>query len=577
MASGQLSQVLGHLRRIIGPRTVPDQTDVALLHRFLTLHEEAAFEALLLRYGPLVLGLCRRVLGDIHDAEDAFQATFLVLARKAGSIRKGNSLGSWLYGVASRVARKARQSAARRRTGSLPASGLDALPDQKSPSPDPSAQAIGREMQAIMDQEIQRLPSLSRECLVRCYLEGQTNEQVACALGYPAGSMSRHLARARDLLRERLVRRGLVLPASLFATALTDSLSVAAVPATLATATARAALAFAINSRGLAGAASPQAAGLAQSIVRAMFMTKLKIATILLVTAGVLAVGVGRLWYPSAIAQGPTDKGQSAKNTPAQSDPAKMKDPSVGSRSKVADLRKKLQQPITLEKGIDPNTPLLDALDFFSDHYGVPIIVETQAFKQEAALAGEEESGDVRAVPVALQRMTNVALGSALRLLLLQVPSASGATYVVRPEGVIITTQRIARPEDWIGEYRRGVPVVNAVLDKTPLREALQDLADQSGISVLVDGRAADKAKTEVAATLSNVPLDTAVRLLADMAELKAVAIDNVMYVTTPNNAKTLEAEQKQRREQGRRRQEKKADEPQKEPAKGPSRNGKKR
>jgi RNA polymerase sigma factor (sigma-70 family) len=553
MATGQISLVLGHLRRLIGPRAVPDQTDVQLLDRFLHLHEEAAFEDLVKRHGPLVLGLCRRVLGDPHDAEDAFQATFLVLARKAGSIRKQQSLGSWLYGVAYRVARKARAGVARRRVWEKPAGvqtsgdgpAAAAEPEHVSASqPDPVAQAMSQEMRAVVDEELQKLPCAYRESLIRCYLQGQTNEEAARALGWPAGSMSRHLTRARELLRERLVRRGIALPTGLTAALITGQLAAASVPAALAKTSTRAALAFAGNPVRLAGVVSPHAAGIAQTILRAMFMTKLKIATVLFLTTGLLAASLGGLWYTPTTAATPADKGASPKKQGAERDGAPTKARNEESHARVVDLRRRLQKPVDLVRGIDQNTPLSDALAFISDHFGVPIIVETDAFKYETMLSGVDSAGDVTAQPVGLTKVSKIPLGTVLRLVLLQVEDA---TYVVRPEGIVVTTWRRTQPAAWTGAHRRSAPAVSALLEKTPLSEALKDLADQTGINVVLDPRVGDKGITEMSTTLSNVPLDTAVRLLADMADLKVVAMDNVLYVTSPAKARVLQAEQQRR------------------------------
>src|SRR5215468_2816018 len=152
MASAQLGGVLQHIRRIVLADDVGDKTDAQLLERFLNQREEAAFTALLRRHGPLVFGVCRRLLGDAHDAEDAFQATFLILARKAGSLSRPEGLAAFLYGTAYRVALKARGRLARRPVQGLPA-GEAALPD---PNPDPLAQVTARELLCALEEEVQR-------------------------------------------------------------------------------------------------------------------------------------------------------------------------------------------------------------------------------------------------------------------------------------------------------------------------------------------------------------------------------------------------------------------------------------
>jgi RNA polymerase sigma factor (sigma-70 family) len=178
-----------------------EQTDSQLLERFAGQQDEAAFAALVRRHGPMVLAVCRRILRDAHDADDAFQATFLVLVRKASVIARPELLGNWLYGVAHRVAVKARAKAARRSEHERRAPALA--------SADPTAEVTKHELRAVLDAELRQLPEKYRAPLVLCYLEGKTNAQAARLLGWPTGSISGRLARARELLRERLLSRDL--------------------------------------------------------------------------------------------------------------------------------------------------------------------------------------------------------------------------------------------------------------------------------------------------------------------------------------------------------------------------------
>jgi RNA polymerase sigma factor (sigma-70 family) len=174
--------------------------DRDLLDQFARYGDQQAFAALVRRHGPPVLGVCRRVLRDPHAAEDAFQSTFLVLARKAHMIARPEALSSWLYGVAVRVAGKARAGAARPTPGPLPDPAADA--------PDPSAGIAGEELRLILDEELCRMPDRDRALIVMVYLEGRTHDEAARAIGCPLGSMAWRLARARDDLRRRLARRG---------------------------------------------------------------------------------------------------------------------------------------------------------------------------------------------------------------------------------------------------------------------------------------------------------------------------------------------------------------------------------
>lgn len=183
----------------------PDNlTDADLLGQFAAGRDPAAFAALVRRHGPAVLGVCRRVLRDRHDAEEAFQMTFLALARRAAELRDPTRVGSWLYGVAVRTAQKVRSLAARRAARETPNADLD---PPGRPAPDPDWPAV----LAALDEEMVALPEKYRAPLVLCYLEGLTNEDAARRLGWPPGSMSYRLARGRELLRRRLTGRGVCL------------------------------------------------------------------------------------------------------------------------------------------------------------------------------------------------------------------------------------------------------------------------------------------------------------------------------------------------------------------------------
>lgn len=278
MAREQLGGILRYLRRTF-TRPGEPLSDRQLLGRFAQQRDEDAFATLVERHGPMVLAVCRRVLGNDHAAEDAFQATFVVLARKAASPGWQNSVGSWLYEVAFRCAAKARVSAARRRHHEGQA------PDMNPP--DPSADVDRRELRSVLDEELTRLPEKYRAPVVLCYLEGKTNEEAARLLGWPLGTVYGRLTRARDLLRGRLRRRNLTLPAAALAAALTESAAPASVPAALLSSTVKAAAMPA------AGALAAPVATLAEGVLRAMFLSKLKTAAVLLLGLLVLSVGAG--------------------------------------------------------------------------------------------------------------------------------------------------------------------------------------------------------------------------------------------------------------------------------------------
>jgi RNA polymerase sigma-70 factor (ECF subfamily) len=291
MAAGPLGSVMRYIRRVADPTDVAEPTDGFLLERFASGQEEDAFAVLVRRHGGMVFGVCRRVLNDTHDAEDAFQATFLVLARKAASIAHRESVGSWLHGVAYRTALKARDSAARRR-----ARERQTRPMSDS---DPFMEVAWRELRPILDAELDRLPEKYRAPVVLCYLEGKTNEEAAMQLGWTKGTVSGRLARARDLLRRRLTRRGLALSAGLLATALSARAS-ATVPTVLSDATLQSALQIAAGKAVAVGAVSAQAAALSEGVLRTMFLTKLKMVAALVLVVSLTGAGVTVLGsYPS--------------------------------------------------------------------------------------------------------------------------------------------------------------------------------------------------------------------------------------------------------------------------------------
>jgi len=180
MANAHLDNVLYHLRKLAGGRPEEAWTDGQLLEHFLSKRDEAAFTTLVERHGPLVLGVCRRVLANDADAADAFQATFLVLARKAASIRKRESVGSWLYGVAYRLAHRAKVAAARRRVHERQVEPM--------PPSDPLAAVVWRDLRPILDEELDKLADKYRAPLVLCYLEGKTHEEAAQQLGWTNGT-----------------------------------------------------------------------------------------------------------------------------------------------------------------------------------------------------------------------------------------------------------------------------------------------------------------------------------------------------------------------------------------------------
>jgi RNA polymerase sigma factor (sigma-70 family) len=237
--------------------------------------DEAAFAALVHRYGPLVLGVCRRVLGHEQDAEDAFQATFLVLARKAGAISKGDSMGGWLYQVACRIARRLKGQQARRRGREREV--------QEVPAPEETPLWVWRDLGVVLDEEVNLLPHKYRLPFILCYLDGKTNEEAARRLACPVGTLASRLAWARERLRVRLTRRGVVLSTGLLVGTLTAYAGPVAVPGLLAETATRTGLRFAA---GQAATAEARPARLAREYLGGVLRGRLHRGA-----AGALALG----------------------------------------------------------------------------------------------------------------------------------------------------------------------------------------------------------------------------------------------------------------------------------------------
>jgi RNA polymerase sigma factor (sigma-70 family) len=288
MTPRPLEGVLHHLRRAVTGAQAGDPTDAQLLDDFLRRRDERAFELLVWRHAAMVFAACRRVLHDRHEAEDAFQATFLVFVRKAGSISKRDSVGSWLHRVAFRIAQRARSRAARR-PGPLP--GED-VPGRTSPD-----EVLWRDLRPVLEEEVNRLPEKYRRPFVLCYLEGNTNDQAARQLGCPKGTILSRLVRGRERLRARLARRGVALSGSVLAAMLISRAAEAAAPAALVSAAVKAAIPFAAGTAA-ASLVSARPAAWTEGVLKAMFMTKLKITAAVALVLTLAATGAGLLAPP---------------------------------------------------------------------------------------------------------------------------------------------------------------------------------------------------------------------------------------------------------------------------------------
>ncbi len=285
MAGRSWNPVLDHIRSLAARRDSP-ACDAELLSQFVSGHDEAAFESLLRRHGPMVLRVARRVLGNETDAEDVFQATFLLLARRAAAIRKRESVAGWLHGVAHRLALSARGKRARRRDVERRAAA--ARPIESPP------ESAWSELEETLHEVLAQLPAKYRTPLVYCYLEGRTQEEVARQLGKPLGTVRSWLARGRELLRKRLLRRGITLSAEGASAALLASVcaTAEAVPVSLRIATLKAAHLFVMGENAMM-LISPPVAELVRKGLTAMLVAKLKSGAVCLLMATLLIAGSG--------------------------------------------------------------------------------------------------------------------------------------------------------------------------------------------------------------------------------------------------------------------------------------------
>jgi RNA polymerase sigma factor (sigma-70 family) len=312
MSAAPLDTVIQHLRQIVAAQTSRDSTDAQLVHAFAVERDQSAFTALVQRHGALVMSVCRHVLRHEQDAEDAFQATFLVLARQATTIRKPDSVASWLHGVALRVSWNAKKAAARRRKHEGRA--------QTVAPPQPSQDLAWPEVKALLDEEIQRLPPKYRTVFVLCCMESHSRAEVARCLGVNEGTISSRLAQARSRLQSRLAQRGVALSVVLGATALADQTARAAVAPVLVDATVKAACYFAAGHPAAAGLVSAEVTALVKGATSIWATLQGKTLTLIVLVTGILTVGAGSVLHWSQ-AYSAADAGPPVF-TPSPSSPA---------------------------------------------------------------------------------------------------------------------------------------------------------------------------------------------------------------------------------------------------------------
>jgi RNA polymerase sigma factor (sigma-70 family) len=303
MATGPMGGVLQCLRRAALRREGADLPDGTLLGRFIDERDDGAFEALVRRHGPMVLGVCRRLLHDPHDAEDAFQATFLVLVRRAADVRPRELVANWLHGVACRTALKARTLAARRRRRERQVTEM--------PEPCRVPPESFDDLRHVLDEELSRLSQSFRAPIILCLLEGKSHQEAARQLGWPQGTVSGRLSRGRALLARRLARRGILLSAGSLALVVSERTASACVPPPLLASTVEAAGRLAAG-RAATGLVSARVAGLAEGVVRTMLLNRIKVVGLGLAAVLLAGLGTGPLTY-RLLADRPNDQPAQAR------------------------------------------------------------------------------------------------------------------------------------------------------------------------------------------------------------------------------------------------------------------------
>jgi RNA polymerase sigma factor (sigma-70 family) len=547
------SRLLQTLRRL-GQAT--EGADAELLQRFVQQRDEPAFEELLRRHGDLVMRVCRRHLGSSADADDAFQAVFLVLARDAGRIARRESLAGWLYRVAFHVSRKLMGQNARRRT--LP------VRDADRPAAGEQIDVDRDDERTIVEAEVNALPDRLRSAVVLCYVEGRTTAEAATLLGCPKGTVESRLAAARKRLQARLLKRGVALAAGGALEPLLAPDGGAAAPS-LVRRTLAAVMQFA-RTGSAAGAVTDQVLALVAGVssMTSYRLTLIAAAAVLLATLG----GTGlTVFYAKADGKPPaTAEKDKDKEKPKPKADAPPPSPGKDGVQPAADndaVITMLKQPLGFDKEVE--FKFKELIELLHDRFKVPIRIDLAAFSR----MGIPDALTLYEKQVSLPVVRGMSLGDALRdalsQLILDNNPKTPLTIRVRNGQILIvpayqpTFASVGNPPaggvdaavqitgEQMLEQEEGEPITLSVEDK-PLTEVLRELRQSTGANIVLDTRAKDHAKVPISATLHDVRLMAALRVLGDMCELQPVALNNIFYVTTKENAEKLQKEIDRRR-----------------------------
>jgi RNA polymerase sigma factor (sigma-70 family) len=319
-----MTEIIQYLRRTTLLRDGAGLTDGQLLENYISRRDEAALAALVRRHAPMVWGVCRRVLSNYHDAEDAFQASFLVFVRKAASIASRELLANWLYGVAHQTALKARATSAKRcaRERQVMEMAEPAVAEQDG---------LYCDLKLLLDEELSRLPDKYRAVIVLCDLESKTRKEAARQLDVPEGTVASRLATARVKLAKRLAQRGVALSGGVMASVLSQKMASASVPTSVVSSTIKAVTGLAAG-QAAAGVISVKVAALTEGVLKAMFVTKLKTATAMLLMVSLVGIGGGGTALLAGGKDGQIPTGVAVATQEESSKKAKVDQPDTNSK-----------------------------------------------------------------------------------------------------------------------------------------------------------------------------------------------------------------------------------------------------
>ena len=534
-------------------------SDADLLERFVRTADQTAFTGLVQRHGAMVLSVCRRRLGAEADAEDAFQAVFLALATSAATIRQRESLSGWLYRVAHQIALKAAGRRARRPVAALPTSEVP-MPESQLPVWEAD------ELKTVIDAEVAGLPDKLRAVIVLCLIEGRTNTEAAAALAVPTGTVDSRLSAARKTLQARLTRRGVAVGAGIALEQLLGGPVEAAGPrlTELFTSTISAVLTEAAGPGG--GAISPAVIELARGVT--VMTTNLRVFATLGLVLGLLGSAGAGFYLTAADPVAPPAKAADRPLAPELVTAPPAAKPAVPEAKVDANATGEAALLKLVGAGLAPEGATVgDVLKKIEEQTDLIVRVDIAAFHRIGLFGddtGEEIDASLKTIyetKVHLpRRVEKMPMRDVLADSLAQTRFGSKCTYRVRGDQLVIVPAYVPafRPgvnpldhvEDDIGQLTEKVisehiygGVVSVSANRKPLGDILADLRKQTGANIVLDPRCEAEKEKQAALTISlnDVRLYDALRVIADMADVKMVYAGNIYYVTTAANAKTFQ------------------------------------